>query len=53
MEKIRNTAILMVLGLSIVLASNGDYEQEKKDNDHYCQMTQNGLWPSYNSSIEC
>lgn len=46
------TAILFFLGL-VAISGAGDYEQEVRENQRYCEMVKEGLWPDFNLNVEC
>jgi hypothetical protein len=53
METIRNGIIVIFIGVVIMFAGQSDYELEQRDNAHYCDMTGQGLWGAFDSSIKC
>ena len=43
--------VLIVLALGIV--GEDDYQQEIADARHYCEMVGSGVWPHYNTNVNC
>jgi hypothetical protein len=43
--------VLIVLALGIV--GEDDYQQEIADARHYCEMVESGVWPHFNTNVNC
>jgi len=43
--------VLIVLALGIV--GEDDYQQEIADARHYCEMVGSGVWPHFNTNVNC
>jgi hypothetical protein len=43
--------VLIVLALGLV--GEDDYQQEIVDARHYCEMVGSGVWPHFNTNVNC
>ena len=43
--------LLLLLALGIVGAD--EYQQEIADARHYCEMVGSGVWPHFNTNVNC
>lgn len=52
-EKLKVASVLALIFGAYGLMGTLDYEEELRQEQHYCQMVRDGAWPNYKPEINC
>lgn len=52
-EKLKVAAMICLIFGAYGLMGTLEYEEEKRQEEHYCQMVRDGLWPAYKTEVSC
>ena len=52
-EKLKVAAMICLIFGAYGLMGTLEYEEEKRQEEHYCQMVRDGLWPAYKPEVQC
>jgi hypothetical protein len=44
--------VIMIVTVMLMYVGNAEYEDEKAEEETYCQMVKEGFWPDYNGNYK-
>lgn len=53
MKILSGSIAVVLIAFALLVSSNEDYQEEGRQVNNYCQMTEAGLWGKYDDSIKC
>ena len=49
----KTTYIIVIIVAILGVAGTIDYEEQLREEQHYCEMVKAGNWPAYKPEVDC